>query len=103
MANTRLRTKNVGSPCESFSEVSGRLRQALRTRSTCFVPESLEAFEDLDAVALRVGLGISLYYVSGSREQECCRKGPRRMPSTPLPRPPRTFLDAHEKSVVARK
>src|SRR6266699_4346230 len=38
MANTFLRTKKVGSPCESFSMVSGKARQIRRTLSRCFSP-----------------------------------------------------------------
>src|SRR6267142_2606955 len=40
IANTFFLTKKVGSPCESFSNVSGNARQMPRTRSICFSPLS---------------------------------------------------------------
>ena len=40
MAKTFLRTKNVGSPCESFSVASGMAVQILRTRRRCSPPIS---------------------------------------------------------------
>src|SRR5947207_6699724 len=41
MPNTFLRTKKVGSPCESISIVSGNARQIRRTLSRCFSPLSI--------------------------------------------------------------
>src|SRR4030095_3762024 len=40
MAKTFFRTKKVGSPCDSFSIVSGSAKQIRRTRSICFSPGS---------------------------------------------------------------
>src|SRR2546428_947003 len=44
MVNTFLATKNVGSPWDSRSLVSGRARHILRTRSSCrsLIPDVLD-------------------------------------------------------------
>jgi hypothetical protein len=47
IANTFFFTKNVGSPCESFSHVSGSARHSRRTRSACFSPDAMRRLESV--------------------------------------------------------
>src|SRR6266576_7204760 len=53
MAKTFLRTKNVGSPCDSFSLHSGIAMQIRRTRRRCSSPLS-----DLGALAIGLSLAV---------------------------------------------
>src|SRR5436190_12597963 len=73
IANTFLPTNQVGSPCESFSHVSGRARQIRRTRSTW--SSSLRVLAFIEMFSLRFG-------ARGGKEFDFC--GVRGKPRQPI-------------------